>query len=149
MGNPFFLSLVVTIPAAYPYLSMIQTITCDSGTQGWRTTLQENYSNSFEQFVGYCETFEIADRLGYESPEAAWESNPMIQGSTDPLDLRIVSVVIDGKTYELVPVFDDEDEDKVDYFDIFGPDGFCISDGAPFFDVPKYHNITELIDQRR
>lgn len=57
---------------------------------GTQISLRKNYDNDFEQFQGYCETHNIAGRLGYKSPETAWKANPTIQISVIPSDLRKV-----------------------------------------------------------
>ena len=66
-----------------------KTVICKSGVTGWQTKLQRNYE-SFEEFAGYCETFNIHKRLGYKTPANAWKRNPTIQGSVIPSDLRKV-----------------------------------------------------------
>ena len=56
----------------------------------WKSKLQENY-DSLEEFIQYSDTYGLAERLGYGSPEEAWEDNPMIQGGTDPSDFKKVT----------------------------------------------------------
>lgn len=70
----------------------MEQVKCKSGIMGWQCKLQENYDNSFEQFQSWCETHNIHTRLGYKTPESAWKNNPIIQGSTEPSDLRKVSI---------------------------------------------------------
>jgi hypothetical protein len=65
----------------------MKTVICDSGLEGWRHRLQENYS-SFEEFDSYDAIYKLAQRLGYDNTQDAWEDNPMIQGSTKPSDFR-------------------------------------------------------------
>lgn len=67
----------------------MKQVKCKSGLTGYQCRLQENYSN-FEEFEAYSETYGVATRLGYESAKKAWEANPIIQGSTNPSDLRVV-----------------------------------------------------------
>lgn len=68
----------------------MKQVKCKSGLTGWQCRLQKNYDNSFEQFEAYNETYAIATRLGYKNAEEAWKANPIIQGSTEPSDLRVV-----------------------------------------------------------
>lgn len=67
----------------------MRTVKCKSGITGWQTKLRNNYTN-FEEFAEYCNTYNIHGRLGYKKPETAWKANPIIQGSTNPSDLRKV-----------------------------------------------------------
>lgn len=69
-------------------------IICKSGLTGWQCRLRDNYDNNYEQFESYCETHNIAHRLGFDDAEAAWAANPIIQGSTDPSDLCVVKEAI-------------------------------------------------------
>ena len=54
----------------------------------WHRRLQDSYS-SLEEWVGYCISYALNTRLGFETPEMAWEANPMIQGSTNPADFGL------------------------------------------------------------
>ncbi len=56
----------------------------------WKDRLRHVYDNDFEQFSGYCDSYAIAERLGFASAEEAWQANPMISGSVYPEDLRVV-----------------------------------------------------------
>jgi hypothetical protein len=67
----------------------MKIVKCKSGIKGWQCRLQKNYE-SFEEFKSYSETFGIAERLGFKSPEEAWKKNPIIQGSVIPSDLCVV-----------------------------------------------------------
>jgi len=60
---------------------------------GWTGRLRSNYDNDFEQFKGYDEVYNIAQRLGFDTPEAAWEANPKVYGSVYPEDLHVVGAV--------------------------------------------------------
>jgi hypothetical protein len=60
-----------------------------SGIYGWRDRVQGVYS-SMEELKAYDETYGICERLGMPL-NALWELNPIIEGSTNPDDLRIVS----------------------------------------------------------
>lgn len=68
----------------------MKTVICRSGLKGWQQKLRKNYDNDFEQFKSYCEIYNIHMRLGFDSPEKAWETNPTIQGSSNPSDLKVV-----------------------------------------------------------
>lgn len=70
---------------------MAKTVVCKSGIKGWQCKLQTNYSN-LEEFQGYCEIYNLHGRLGYKTPEAAWQKNPVVQGSVIPSDFRKVRV---------------------------------------------------------
>lgn len=68
----------------------MKTVKCESGVKGWQSRLQKNY-NSLEEFVSYCEIYGIHTRLGFDTPEEAWDENPIIQGSVIPSDLKLVA----------------------------------------------------------
>lgn len=51
----------------------------------WYKFLQDNYA-SRDEWLAYSDTYGLAARLGFDSAEAAWDSNPFIQGSTNPAD---------------------------------------------------------------
>lgn len=55
----------------------------------WKSRLQKQYSD-FEKFQGYDDNYGLAERLGFDSAEEAWEANPMIQGGTDPEDYKVI-----------------------------------------------------------
>jgi hypothetical protein len=69
---------------------MSRTITCRSGLRGWQKKLQDNYV-SLDEFVAYCGVYGIHTRLGYDTPQQAWEANPTIRGSVNPDDLEVVT----------------------------------------------------------
>ena len=93
---------------------MSRTVTCASGLKGWQGKLRKQYS-SFEEFKEYAETYNIHGRLGFETPEAAWEANPEVQGSTNPDDLRVVgektAVVFRKMQGEIIALFAEEPAD--------------------------------------
>ena len=68
---------------------MSKTVTCASGLKGSQDKLQQRYAD-LEEFIVFCETYNIHARLGFDSPEQAWEANPTIQSSVLPEDLRVV-----------------------------------------------------------
>jgi hypothetical protein len=61
---------------------------CKSGLTGWCGLLRDQYQN-FVEFVHYAETYGLAGRLGFDSAEAAWEANPVVEGSVNPADFRV------------------------------------------------------------
>ena len=68
----------------------MKRVACTSNIQGWQCCLRENYDNRFDVFQAYDEVYGIAERLGFETRQAAWEANPAIQGSVIPEDLCVV-----------------------------------------------------------
>lgn len=67
----------------------MRKVKCKSGITGWQAKLQKVYSN-LEEFIAYCENYNIHKRLGFKTPESAWNQNPVIEGSTCSSDLRVV-----------------------------------------------------------
>jgi hypothetical protein len=63
---------------------------CDSGLEGWQGYLRDNYAD-IEEFEHYSDMFGLAERLGYESAQEAWDDNPLVQGSVNPSDFRKVN----------------------------------------------------------
>ena len=61
-----------------------------SGVQGWRCRLRANYDDSLSQFQAYADAYNLVARLGYPNAEAAWKANPVIEGSVNPGDFRMV-----------------------------------------------------------
>jgi hypothetical protein len=57
----------------------------------WQDHLQNVYSGNFEEFENYSEVYNLAQRLGFSNPEEAWEANPVVQGSTNPADYKVVA----------------------------------------------------------
>lgn len=51
----------------------------------WYAFLQDNYKTR-EEWTAYAETYGLHERLGYATPDEAWDANPFIQGSSDPAD---------------------------------------------------------------
>ena len=97
----------------------MKQVKCKSGLTGYQCRLQENYSD-FEEFEAYSETYAVTKRLGYESAQAAWEANPIIQGSVEPSDLRVVLDEYNGDDFIKPEVKDvlekfqkDKDETKL------------------------------------
>ena len=65
----------------------VYSVRCKSGLTGWRIRLRNNYK-SYEEWVDWSELRGLASRLGYESEEAAWKANPVVEGSVNPSDFR-------------------------------------------------------------
>jgi uncharacterized protein (DUF2147 family) len=65
----------------------MKSTVCKSGIIGWKSRLQENYS-SFSEFNSFDNIYGIAHRLGYKTAKGAWRADPIIEGSTNPEDLR-------------------------------------------------------------
>lgn len=68
----------------------MKQVKCKSGLTGWQCRLQENYKD-FADFEHYSNLRDLHTRLGYITPQAAWDDNPVIQGSVNPSDFRKVS----------------------------------------------------------
>jgi len=69
---------------------IIHGVKMRSGITGWRTRLQNNYANRAE-FREYAETFGLMNRMeGYIFVADAWNDNPIIEGSVNPSDFRVV-----------------------------------------------------------
>lgn len=58
----------------------------------WKAFLRDNYG-SREEWQSFSDTYGLAERLGYDSADAAWEDNPYIQGSTNPADFGPADLV--------------------------------------------------------
>lgn len=65
-------------------------VKCASGVTGSRDRLHSIYE-SLDEYRSYCEFYGLHTRAGYETPEAAWEDNPLIEWSVIPSDYRRVS----------------------------------------------------------
>ena len=61
---------------------------CKSGLTGWCGNVRNQYAN-FDEFAGYAETYGLPTRLGFDFAEAAWEANPIVEGSVNPTDYRL------------------------------------------------------------
>lgn len=57
----------------------------------WKARLQDNYS-SFDEWTAFSQAYGLAERLGYKSDEEAWTANPILQGSTNPADFKVIGV---------------------------------------------------------
>lgn len=56
-------------------------------TENWKGKLQDQYE-SFEEFERYSETYGLAKRLGFNSAQDAWDTNPVITGGVNPGDYK-------------------------------------------------------------
>jgi len=56
----------------------------------WTGKLQNSYTD-FDEFQRYDTIYHITERLGYDNQEKLWNDNPVIQSSTTPADLKVVS----------------------------------------------------------
>ncbi len=69
---------------------IIHGVKMRSGITGWRTRLQNSY-DSRAQFRAYSETHGLLERMdGFDYVSDAWEANPIIEGSVNTLDFRVV-----------------------------------------------------------
>jgi hypothetical protein len=68
----------------------MKRVKCDSGIMGWKDRLQKVYHN-FEEFQSYSQMYGISKRLGFKSDQAVWKKNPIVQGSVNTTDLKIVN----------------------------------------------------------
>ena len=94
---------------------MSKTVTCVSGLKGSQDKLQSRYAN-FEEFLDYCANYDLHTRLGFFSPEEAWDANPTIQSSVSPEDLRVVPdpETLKQAVLEAIPYAVDETKGTVD-----------------------------------
>ena len=70
-------------------------VKCKSGLMGWRMRLRAVYNDCNDPlgaWLAYAQTYGLAKRLGYATAQDAWEANPLVEGSTDPCDYRVVKV---------------------------------------------------------
>ena len=66
----------------------MKRIICESGLTGYQRRLRKSYTD-LEEWKSYSQTYGLAERLGFDTAEEAWEANPIIEGSTNPSDFRI------------------------------------------------------------
>ena len=64
-------------------------VKCRSGLIRFECRLRHNYAG-FPDFRRYSETHGLHSRLGFKTAGEAWHANPVIQGSVEPSDFRIV-----------------------------------------------------------
>lgn len=58
----------------------------------WQDRVQKVYS-SLEELEGFDRVYAIVKRLKYRSAKKLWNDNPIISGSTDPNDLKVIKTV--------------------------------------------------------
>lgn len=56
----------------------------------WVDHLQNVYTD-FNEFLAWDEIYKLSGRLGFNTPEEAWEANPVVHGSTYPDEYRIAT----------------------------------------------------------
>jgi len=82
----------------------------------WKSRVKKVYS-SLKELESYNEIYGIATRLGYSDCKTLWKENPMIQGSTNPEDLKKILPVKcydnGGKTFDRYTVVYLDDKYKV------------------------------------
>lgn len=61
-----------------------------SGAIGWKDRLHAVYDHDREQWEAYDKIYNLAERLGFESADDAWYTNPLICGGTNPADYSLV-----------------------------------------------------------
>ena len=66
-----------------------------SGSEGERSRLHTRYDN-LEDFESYSELYGLHERLGYDTPEEAWEDNPVVESGINPSDFRKVDKMAKG-----------------------------------------------------
>ena len=64
-------------------------VVCNSGEIGMQQRFKSIYDD-YEDFLVFNKMFNIAKRLGYDNPKKLWDDNPIVQGSTNPSDFKIV-----------------------------------------------------------
>ena len=62
----------------------------DQLIETWQQRVQEVY-DSFEELEAFDQTYGIVSRLGFPDAATLWDANPVISGSTDPRDLKVVA----------------------------------------------------------
>jgi hypothetical protein len=67
----------------------MKSVKCKSGLTGWRGNLHEVYTD-FNDWKLWAESHGLHKKLGYKTPEATWDDNPMVEGSVQPSDYRKV-----------------------------------------------------------
>lgn len=56
----------------------------------WVGSLQDNYDGDYEQFESYDEMYNISTRLGFDSPQEAWDENPHILSTKNPNNIKVI-----------------------------------------------------------
>lgn len=77
----------------------------------WINKLQNEYSN-LEEFKQYSDIYSLAERLGYKNAEEAWNNNPIIQGSVNPSDFKVLhrnTYVVVNSEFDIIIVGSKQD----------------------------------------
>jgi hypothetical protein len=67
----------------------MKRVKCKSGIEGWQERLKFLYAD-FAEFKHYADLYKLHKKLGYRTPKAAWDNNPLVEGSVNPSDYRKV-----------------------------------------------------------
>jgi hypothetical protein len=57
--------------------------------ENYTERLRKVYSG-FKEWEQYDDVYKLAERLGFDSAEEAWDRNPLVTGSSDPRDFKVV-----------------------------------------------------------
>lgn len=68
---------------------------------GWDDKLHNVYSD-FEEWEAYSEMYGLHRKLGYDTPEEAWEDNPHIKGSVKPEEYGIYNIASNDKKLQKI-----------------------------------------------
>lgn len=71
----------------------------------WRKRLRDVYEGQYKSWCIYAEMYGLHHRLGYATPEEAWEAAPMIQGSSLPRDFMVVAPIEDPQVLAVASTF--------------------------------------------
>ena len=55
----------------------------------WKLHLKDIYTD-LDEWIRYDSVYNLVHRLGYDTPEQAWLDNPVIEGSANPKDFKVV-----------------------------------------------------------
>jgi hypothetical protein len=85
-----FISFIPAIDLEHTVKEPItEQVVCRSGLTGTRSRLRSRYS-MFEEWKMFSDMYDLARRLKYKTAQAAWDENPLIESSVNPLDFRKV-----------------------------------------------------------
>ena len=52
-----------------------------------------------------------------------------------------------GKKYNIFGCWDNETpENQFDFFDVFNEQGICLNEGEPFYSMPTYNEVMDLVE---
>ena len=66
----------------------------------WQARLRANY-DGFAEWETYALMYGLHTRLGFETPQEAWDANPMTRGSTDPSDYGLADATCEVCSLDL------------------------------------------------